>query len=290
MARGGPLLLAAVVALVLAGCGSQGLDLPEVLGGGDRGEPSLEQASERTAGPTDGHPPIGTTVEPSTYIDHLAAGWGDTTSARMVMEQEVDGVLFTTVTVIDLAPDVPRLQNTTSTVHGQLVVRVVGDRAWARGTDLATAPTWVRLDPQDPDDPFGPTAGMLIETLARGEIDPGTTTGLEAVTYLGADTVEGVGPELDHYRVVVDVTQAPVPPGSPALTDQELADAGMDRLMKADVWLEPSGLTRRTEFSVDGVVTVQTFDRFGSDFGLDVPDADAVISMDQARRQSESAG
>jgi hypothetical protein len=267
-----PLLLAA-----LAGCGS---DDPaegsapvasETASPAEPSEPSASASSEDT--PAEAEDPVaddgGHTME--TLLPAMKAAVADNRSSHMTMDllgpqsMSMEGDLR-----YDGDSPVLRMTLESAAFAGAVAeIRVIGGVMYMSIPPMTPEGKFLRIDPDDPDNPFGPAMSGLTE-----QVDPLTTfdgfeAGLKNLEYVGEESVSGEA--MDHYVLTVDTAKASKAQGQTAMP-------GMPPTLDYDLWLDDEDLMRKVGFEIPGGASMDmTMSDWGEPVTVEAPAAKDIV-------------
>jgi hypothetical protein len=260
----GSALAVSVLALGVSGCA----------GSDDEASTASETPSGSTTADAGGDaaaPTGGDAVEPRTLLDRMRAAMGETTSARFTMEMTGGGQELTAEGAMSYAETGNEMDISMSLPTGG-EVRVVA----ADGELFASLPgrtpegTFVRIDPEDP--AMGPLADQVESMDPLSSFDA-FDAGLQEVTFVGEETVDGI--EMERYRLEVDTAAAAEGQGEPS-------PAGVPETVVYDLWLDDEDHMRRMTFDLAGVEAVMTMSDWGEPVDVSAPPADKIVEVPSA--------
>jgi hypothetical protein len=145
-------------------------------------------------------------------------------------------------------------------------VIVTGGRRYLQAKDVAPDGKYLAVELDDP------TAGELGKLA---DISDPTKTfevfdkALSKVEFVGTEAVSRR--KLSRYAVTVDTTTAFEAQGKPV-------PAEAPKTITYDIWIDPSGLTRKMSFTVAYVTTELTMDDFNESVSIEAPPASKLVS------------
>jgi hypothetical protein len=133
---------------------------------------------------------------------------------------------------------------------------------------VTPAGKFIRVDPQDRNNPLSKDFGSLSEQLNPLSSFAAMKVGVQKVRYVGHETI-GTTP-TDHYVVTVD---------SAALTKamKQPRVAALPRHLTYNLWLDQQNLLRRMRFVVRGLATEMDVTRWGEPVHVQAPPESKVI-------------
>jgi hypothetical protein len=146
--------------------------------------------------------------------------------------------------------------------NGKMELRYVDGILYLHIPKLTPAGTFVRVDPQDRNNPLSRNFGSLSEQLNPLNSLAAMKSGVRQVRYVGHETVDGT--PTDHYVVTVDgaaLTKAMQQPQSSALPRQ----------LTYHMWLDQQHLLRRMRFQLLGLSTEMNVTRWGEPVHVEPP-------------------
>jgi len=221
----------------------------------------------------------GQDVPADQFVDIVAAGVEESTTATVTTTSTFGGTTFTGDGVVDYTQEPPALSMRTELGAGAAaeVISIDGVAYISLG-DLSQGKYW-RIDPSDPDSPFA--ALGMDEVLQQS--DPvaalrAMEDGIEKVTYVGEEDVDGR--DLDRFEMTVDLATATKNLGSDV---PRSALKGLPEALTYDVWLDEEGRFGKMvmELPVMGrsSTSEMVVDDWGTDVTIEAPPADEVTEM-----------
>lgn len=222
----------------------------------------------------------GDEVDPSEFVDTVADGVEDSTTAHVTMkfgmgaaattEGEGDIDYTTTPPSVSMTMTVPGAGETKTILVDGLVYVQVGE--------LSDGKYW-KIDPSDPD---GMMSGLGMDKLADQSDPVGTLksmeSGIDTVTYEGDEDVDGR--DLAHYEVTVDMSSVLGSMGSelPAAASKDIPES-----VTYDFWLDDENrfAQMKMDYPVMGqqVSVEMTASDWGTEVDIEAPPADEVTDM-----------
>lgn len=283
--RTGPVVVAAMLAMAVAGCsrgqpsGTEALDAPQsasAAGPSTGASPSNEApapaASATATAPTTPAAPRGGHVlgvhqfavairnAVSTYHSvHVSMRMTGSTAMRA----EGDVRYTAHGPLMRLRMQMPELGT------GTMRLRMVGGMVYLAMPPMTPRGRWVAIDPSDPNSALGPSAGALTK------INPMQSfmvieKGVRKLRYVGRDTVQGE--PAFHYRVTVDTRAAANVTGQPA-------NPMLPRMVGYDIWLDRQNRMRRMRLDELGVTIVSNLSDWGVPVHVQAPPPSRVLTM-----------
>ncbi|MPZ93622.1 MAG: LppX_LprAFG lipoprotein [Propionibacteriales bacterium] len=251
VALAGPMLVA-----VLAGCGSS-----------DDGAKSTSESSKgasETSGASDGR------LTTETLVPALMKAVDGKESVHMTMSlagpqemsMEGDAQLHEEDPVMSLTME-------GGGMPGVVEVRLVDGLIYASVPGLAPEGKFVKIDPEDANDPLAKAFGDL-----SGTMDPRTTfdafeAGVKDVEFIGEEPVGG--DQMSRYRVTVDAAAAMKAQGQTAPQD-------MPKTIDYDLWLDADNLMRKMTFELPGGISMDlAMSRWGEPVKVGAPKAADIV-------------
>jgi hypothetical protein len=267
------LAAAALAPLLLTGfaaCGDDGDDSGSGTdaGGSAAGSAVLADLSE------------GDEVAPQEFVDTVAAGLEESTTAHLEMTMSL-GEQLTTESEgdLDYTTEPPSLQMTMDIPGAGEMDMVMVDGVIYMKSDRLTDDKYWKMDVSDPDSPLGQMGlGKLLEQSDPVGALKSMQDGIDTVTFEGTEDVDGR--ELDRYELTIDVKSVMDSLGSdlPGAAGDEVPDS-----VTYDLWLDDQDRFAQMQMDLpvmDRDVTMEmTLDDWGQDVSIEAPPADEVTDM-----------
>lgn len=246
--------------------------------GDDAGDGSAHDTAAGSAALAGLH--TGDQVDPGDFVDTVAAGLEQSTTAHVTMKTSLgqagdltgEGDLDYTADppAMAMTMTLPPMMGESSTAD----VRFVDGVFYLSFGDL-TAGKFVKLDPSDPSGPFG-GMGSMLEQMDPAAMLHTIEPAIDEVTYDGEEDVDGRS--LGHYELTVDGAEL-----GKAVDAPDSATAQLPDTLAYDIWLDDQN--RLSKFTMDFPVqgtdasVEMSVTGWGEDVTIEAPPADQVTDM-----------
>ncbi|MDF1605486.1 LppX_LprAFG lipoprotein [Nocardioides sp. YIM 152315] len=267
------LAAAAIAPLLLTGfaaCGDDGDDSGSGAdsGGSAAGSLILADLSE------------GEEVAPDEFVDTVAAGLEESTTAHMEMTMSM-GEQFSAESEgdLDYTSDPPSMQMSMDIPGvGDMEMVMVDGVIYMKSAAMSGDKYW-KIDLSDPDSPLGKMGfdKLLEQSDPVGALES-MKDGIDTVTFEGSEDVDGR--ELDHYELTIDMQSAMDTLGGDLPSE---ATKAMPESVTYDLWLDDED--RFAQMQMETPVMDQTMDMemslddWGQDVSVEAPPADEITDM-----------
>lgn len=222
----------------------------------------------------------GDRVDPDDFVDTVADGVEESTTAHLEMQVSMGDVLATDASgEIDYTTTPPSLHMSMELPGAGTTDMVLVDGSYYLQMGETTGGKYWKVDLADED---GPLAGMGLDKLLD-QSDPlgalkAMKPGIDTVTFEGNEEVEGR--DLDHYQLTIDMQTALKSYGGDL--PGEATDA-MPKSVTYDLWLDEED--RFAQMTMDYPVMGQemsmemSLDDWGKAVTIEAPPADEITEM-----------
>jgi len=152
----------------------------------------------------------------------------------------------------------------------------VDDLVYISGLPGTPPDKFVRIDPNDPNDPLGQGFGGLTDQLDPRSTFEAFEAGLERVEYVGEETVQG--DPTEKYRVFVDSAKALRAQGQPAVP-------GLPKTLEYLVWVDENDLMRRVSFQLGPISFDGNLSGWGEPVDVEAPPPSDIVERPQQQPQ-----
>lgn len=264
--RWAALAAASAVLVGASGCGGDGSDTAtddptdSVAEAPTEAKPSEDETSEEPEEVSGGY-------DRDELIAAMQAALAGQESAHMVMEFSGGGQSMTGEGDVSYAEGKQAMQMTmTAGAMGTIEMRLVDGVMYMAVPPMTPKGKFVRIDPAE-GGPLGDFGGLSQgDPLAAFE---DFETGLEDVTYVGPESVDGV--DADHYVLTVDAKAAAEAQGGPT--------QGVPEEVTYDLWLDEDDLMRRMQFSLPQGSFTMTMSDWGEPVKVKAPAKRDIVTM-----------
>lgn len=244
-----------------------------------------DTTDDTAAGPTgDGTTGTKASGTPTTPVVLTTASFvGTTTTAQQAagsydfsVDETSDGRTLRTTGSVRLGPPMA-IAMASVQPEGTLELRLVDGLMYVN-TGEPTQNLFVKIDPNDPDDPFSAAMGDSLD-----QVDPATSiqsqqSGLVSVTAKGApEQLDGV--VARPYEVVVDPSRV-TGPARAALDAAARYGQTLPATIVSTYWVGSDGLIRRMSTELLGVRSEMTLTHWGAGAAVVAPRADQITTFD----------
>jgi len=257
---------AGAVALVLAGCGTDGgveeaVDPAGVADTGASDTGSGEGGGERVG--------AGSQVDTGEFMERLRSPGEDTLgSFSLAMEMDLEGQAMTMEGVADLRGEDPAMDiSMTVPGMGALEMILVDGSMFIAVPGVTQEGQFIQMTQEE--------LGMASGGDLTGAVDMDRTwdaweTGTESVTFVGVEDVDG--DPMEHFRLLVDTESAMDASG-------ETQGPGMPPTITYDVWVDDDDLMRQLEFELEGAAAELRIDDWGEPVDVQAPEESDLVEM-----------
>ncbi|MEN8708226.1 MAG: hypothetical protein ABF306_19000 [Nocardioides marinisabuli] len=274
---------AAVLPLALTGLAACGGDDEAENAEDTSASAQIEDEADDEADEEAGDLEAGDTVPNQEFVDLMTSSFEDSTTARTTMTSETAGVEVRAEGVVDYTSGTPAVQMTmTSAEMGDEPIEMimVDNVIYMQVPDLGGK--YLSMDLDEPGNPLGP---MMTDSMDPSKQAEMMEAGLESVTFVGEEDVDGES--MERYTAVVDP--------SATLRDMEgLEDLPQDMLpeeMSYDVWFDDEGHMRRMVVEMGDLgATDMRMDDWGTEVDIEAPPAKQVTTMKDMMGGSSQMG
>jgi len=261
---------APLLALSLTACGgddSTATDDPTPAAStssGDASTPSDENSSEA---PEETQAAEGDEVSVADFVARLQASTEAATTASMKMTMEVQGTAITSSGDVDYTTDPPSMamKMTSPIGGGEMDIRFVDGAMYMNMGEMSSG-KFYKLTLEEMSQTMG---SDLTEQMDPVKSMEDFTKGVDTITYLGTETVDGE--ELEAYEMTVDTTKV-----------DQLKETGaqLPKKLTYQVWLDSEDRMRKTSMDMGklGTMNMEVFD-WGKDVDITAPPANQVVEM-----------
>lgn len=264
---------AAITAVLLgiAGCGSQQADQT---GNGTTGTggSNIRELSASNFGSAMAQ------AQSDAHSVHMA---GVVTNAGTTLH--INGDVAVGTSLEDLAMSMTMKAGPGKTITMIFVDRAIYLKASGTGLTHSSAKPWVKVDLDDPTNPFGAMLDQMFASLDPDRVQK-IYSAISRLNDLGIDEVDGV--QARHYTVTVDTDRMIHVMGMdkfPGVTTAQLKAQLPDEIT-SQVWLDADNRPIKTRSAQSGMVSEMTFSRWGEKVTVKAPPAQQVMPFSQVSR------
>ncbi len=150
---------------------------------------------------------------------------------------------------------------------GTLEMRVVDGMVYMSAPPLTPKGSYIEIDPNDPNDPYGRSFAKLPEQMDPRAAYAVFEEGLRKVTYLGQE--DG----LRHYRLTIDTAAVARMQGTQQV-------AGMPKKIPYDVWLDDRNRMTRGVMGMGSQTGMDsTYSDWGKPVNIKAPPANLIVEL-----------
>ncbi|WP_243060630.1 LppX_LprAFG lipoprotein [Nocardioides sp. SR21] len=238
-------------------------------------EPTETAASE-TPSASPSAEPAGEEIDPSTFIADVLGALEDATTAHVTVEVTGGPASLAAEGDIDYSTSPPSMAMAMSKTPfgpGKAELRLVGGALYL-SFDFRSASKWVEVPLDGKGSPLG---ANLAEQLNPGAGLALVEDAVTEVTLVGDEEVDGE--TLEHYTMQVRTDTARGLQEQLGGISDDL-DLDLPSLVTFDVWLDDTGLMRRSEMALGDVGSVTTtMSGWGEPVDIEAPPVDEVMQF-----------
>jgi hypothetical protein len=211
-------------------------------------------------------------VDPATFLQTMKTAAKQITTARFTMTMDLSGQTVDAKGALDMTGGKPAMQLSMDMGSvGNTEMRLVDGVMYVQDP-TGNSGKFLKVDLSDPNSPLAGMGDALSNYDPQSMIDQMSPDAFSKVTDLGQESVGGQS--LEHYRVVLDTSEATKILGNLPST------ASLPKSIGYDMWLDDQNRMAKFTMTMKKVAQVTaTYTDYGADVNISAPDPSEVTEM-----------